>query len=353
MKRLTCLRPNWRTNVARITLSRADRPARPSGGLARLGDAAARRAKAILVAAGLFVVLSIGVGHDVFSALKAPGFDDPESPSQRAAATLQRAAGFDVDPGFVVLARSSDPIPSAPRAQAEIRRLADRMARDPQVARVLTYRENPALLSRNARATLLVANLRTPDRDASAPAVERLREALSSSRLELTFGGPAVAFRGAVAALLSLLVGAMTVVGTFFLLRVLSEAIDISVFALNLVTALGLGLAVDYSLFLISRYRSELHAGRPSREALAIAMSTSGKTVLFSALTVAGALAALCLFPQRFLSSMGLGGVLVSLMTALVALTVVPAALTVLGPRIDALPVGRGEPGSGRIWRRS
>jgi uncharacterized membrane protein YdfJ with MMPL/SSD domain len=127
---------------------------------------------------------------------------------------------------------------------------------------------------------------------------------------------------------------------------------DISVFALNLVTALGLGLAVDYSLFLISRYRSELHAGRPTREALAIAMSTSGKKVLFSALTVAGALAALCLFPQRFLSSMGLGGVLVSLMTAVVALTVVPAALTVLGPRIDALPVGRGEPGSGRIWRR-
>src|SRR5215218_8533426 len=382
MKRLTRLRPDWRTNVSRNTRSRAQRPAAPSGGLARLGDAAARRAKAILVLAALFVVLSIGVGHDVFSALKAPGFDDPESPSQRAAATLQRAAGFDVDPGFVVLARSSASIRSEPRARAEIRRLADRMARDPQVARVLTYRENPALLSRNARATLLVANLRSPDRDAGAPAVERLREALTSSSLALTFGGPAVAFRdiqdgaesdlrtaellafpllaillivifrGAVAALLSLLVGAMTVVGTFFLLRVLSEAMDISVFALNLVTALGLGLAVDYSLFLISRYRSELHAGRPSREALAIAMSTSGKTVLFSALTVAGALAALCLFPQRFLSSMGLGGVLVSLMTAVVALTVVPAALTVLGPRIDALPVGRGEPGSGPTWRR-
>src|SRR5215207_1700590 len=189
------LRPNWRMKVARITRSRAQRPAPPSGGLARLGDGAARRAKAILVVAALFVVLSIGIGHDVFSALKAPGFDDPQSPSQRAAATLHRAAGFDVDPGFVVLARSSDPIPSAPRAQAEIRRLADRMARDPQVARVLTYRENRALLSRNARATLLVANLRTPDRDAGAPAVERLRKGLTSSSLALTFGGPAVAFR--------------------------------------------------------------------------------------------------------------------------------------------------------------
>src|SRR5215213_3971150 len=124
MKRLTCLRPNWRTNVARITRSRADRPAHPSGGLARLGDGVARRAKAILVVAALFVVLSIGVGHDVFSALKAPGFDDPQSQSQRAAATLQRAAGFDVDPGFVVLARSSAPIRSEPRARAEIRRLA-------------------------------------------------------------------------------------------------------------------------------------------------------------------------------------------------------------------------------------
>src|SRR5881392_2859078 len=100
VKRLTCRRPDWRTNMARITRSRADRPAPPSGGLARLADGTGRHAKAILVVAALFVAVSIGIGHDVFSALKAPGFDDPQSPSQRAAATLQHAAGFDVDPGF-------------------------------------------------------------------------------------------------------------------------------------------------------------------------------------------------------------------------------------------------------------
>jgi RND superfamily putative drug exporter len=119
------------------------------------------------------------------------------------------------------------------------------------------------------------------------------------------------------------------------------------VFALNMTTGLGLGLAIDYSLFMVSRYREELArrgvdgtgpAGRTQRwEALRATMRTSGRTVLFSSLTVAVALASLIVFPQRFLYSMGIGGASVALFAALVALVVLPAVLSLLGPRVNAL----------------
>ena len=124
----------------------------------------------------------------------------------------------------------------------------------------------------------------------------------------------------------------MSIVITFLGLRLLSGPIDISVFALNLVTGLGLGLAIDYSLFIVSRYREELARHGPGRDALVATLNTAGRTVLFSSLTVAAALASLLVFPQRFLYSMGIGGVLVSLAAAAtVALVLLPAILALLG----------------------
>ena len=154
-------------------------------------------------------------------------------------------------------------------------------------------------------------------------------------------------FRSLVAALLPLLIGGLAIVGTFLVLRIASEFGSISIFALNLTTGLGLGLAIDYSLFIVSRYREELArrgiesagAGRPTErwEALRATMRTAGRTVLFSSLTVAAALASLIVFPQRFLYSMGIGGSLVALLAAAVALIVLPAVLSILGPRVNAL----------------
>ena len=147
-------------------------------------------------------------------------------------------------------------------------------------------------------------------------------------------------FRSLVAALLPLLIGGLAIVGTFLMLRVASEVGSISIFALNLTTGLGLGLAIDYSLFIVSRYREELasEASSPrSSEAdgalggARATMRTAGRTVLFSSLTVAAALASLIVFPQRFLYSMGLGGSLVALLAAAVALIVLPAVLSTLG----------------------
>ena len=124
-----------------------------------------------------------------------------------------------------------------------------------------------------------------------------------------------------------------------------------SIFALNLTTGLGLGLAIDYSLFIVSRYREELAAVGPGAEALRRTMATAGRTVLFSSLTVAAALASLLVFPQRFLYSMGIGGTMVALIAAAVALLVLPAVLALLGPRVNALAPKRLQRASERDAR--
>jgi RND superfamily putative drug exporter len=144
-------------------------------------------------------------------------------------------------------------------------------------------------------------------------------------------------FRSLVAALLPLLVGAVSIMLTFLGLTIAAEGLDVSVFALNLVTGLGLGLAIDYSLFIVSRYREELANHGPGATALRSTLNTAGRTVLFSSLTVAAALASLLIFPQKFLYSMGLGGVMVALSAAAVALIVLPAVLALLGTRVNSL----------------
>jgi RND superfamily putative drug exporter len=147
-------------------------------------------------------------------------------------------------------------------------------------------------------------------------------------------------FRSLVAALLPLLVGALAIVGTFLMLRVASELTSVSIFALNLVTGLGLGLAIDYSLFIVSRYREEIARSGAGPEAMRRTLATAGRTVLFSSLTVAGAIASLVVFPQRFLYSMGIGGFFVALIAAAIALIVLPAVLSLLGERVNSLTPG-------------
>jgi RND superfamily putative drug exporter len=135
-------------------------------------------------------------------------------------------------------------------------------------------------------------------------------------------------------------VGGLAIVGTFLVLRVASELTSVSIFALNVATGLGLGLAIDYSLFVVSRYREEIARTGPGLEAMRRTLASAGRTVLFSSLTVAGALASLLVFPQRFLYSMGLAGFFVALIAAAITLTLLPALLTLLGHRVNALAPG-------------
>jgi RND superfamily putative drug exporter len=144
-------------------------------------------------------------------------------------------------------------------------------------------------------------------------------------------------FRSLVAALLPPLLGGLAIVATFFALRIVAGFVDISVFALNLTTGLGLGLAIDYSLFTVSRYREESAKSGFGRESIQRTLQTAGRTIAFSSLTIAAALASLTIFPQRFLYSMGIAGALVALLAASLALTVLPALLSVLGPRVNTL----------------
>jgi RND superfamily putative drug exporter len=141
-------------------------------------------------------------------------------------------------------------------------------------------------------------------------------------------------FRSLVAALLPPLLGGLAIVATFFALRIISSFADLSVFALNFVTGMGLGLAIDYSLFMVSRYREEAATSGFGLQTLRRTMETAGRTILFSSLTVAAAVASLAIFPQRF--SMGIAGAVVALVAATLALVVLPALLTVLGPRVNA-----------------
>src|SRR5262249_52508079 len=138
------------------------------------------------------------------------------------------------------------------------------------------------------------------------------------------------------AALLPLMIGGLAIVGTFLILRIASEIGSISIFALNLTTGLGLGLAIDYSLFVVSRYREEIAKTGPGVQAMKRTLNTADRTVFFSSLPVAAALASLIVFPQRFLYSMGMGGALVALLAATIALTVLPAVLALLGNRVNS-----------------
>ena len=293
------------------------------------------------------------------------GDDDPASESSRADALLEEASYRET--AVVVLIRGGGV--SDPAFAAKVKRIERRLQRAPgrrRGQRLLRHR----LEARSSRGTTTRPTSRcrcTPPPTARS----RTRPDRSTNRLPtapgVTVGGYALAqeqvnqqvesdlqraemlafpllfllsllfFRSLVAALLPLMVGALAIVGTFLVLRVASELGSISVFALNLTTGLGLGLAIDYSLFIVSRYREEIAKDGPGLAAMRRTLATAGRTVLFSSLTVAAAIASLIVFPQRFLYSMGIGGACVALIAAAVSLTVLPAVLTLLGERVNSL----------------
>jgi trehalose monomycolate/heme transporter len=161
-----------------------------------------------------------------------------------------------------------------------------------------------------------------------------------------------VIFGGLVAAATPLLIGGLAILGAFVATRLLTAVTDVSIFAINIITLIGLGMAIDYALFMVSRFREELAAGHDPIGAIERTMATAGRTVLVSGLTITLALASLLIFPQVFLRSMGLGGMAAVLVAMLAALTVLPALLVVLGPRINAwrVPLPRRRRAGSTQW---
>jgi uncharacterized membrane protein YdfJ with MMPL/SSD domain len=352
----------------------------PAKVFARLADLTWKHPKPVLAAVAAFAVLAVAVGHDVEHHLKAAGFADSASQSEKGKAVLDEALGYNPNPGIVLVVRA----PGGgrldlrdPRVRAEVDRLGNGVARVEGVGRVVNplhdRRAGAELIARDGTSLVLLADLTSGDlEDRGGIVAEDVEPVAESSPLAVSMGGYApsfnevndqtktdltkaeliafpilallllLVFRGAVAASIPLLLGIVSIVGTLFVLRVMSLFVDTSVFALNIATALSLGLAVDSALLMVSRYREEIgHAGA-TREAHRRTVETAGRTALFSGLTVAAAMAALAVLPQRFLYSMAVAGASVGLLSAVIALLVVPAMLALLGTRIDALSIRRG-----------
>ncbi|HEY2769380.1 MAG TPA: MMPL family transporter [Solirubrobacteraceae bacterium] len=334
----------------------------------------------VLLGAVIGAAIAGALGFGVAKRLGPYSANDPASQSVRAVNRYQAVAGRQLDPGVVALVRSGS-VHSA-RARVRVEQVAARLRAQPGLARVVSFYDthDPSMVSRDGRSTYLVAYFKPLSDSRIADDANRIQRAFASQH-DVTLGGQALAsaqantqvgndlahaellafpfifllsllfFRSLVAALLPPLLGGLAIVATFLALRIVSNFVDLSVFALNLVTGLGLGLAIDYSLFMVSRYREEAAGSGFGLAALTRTLQTSGRTIAFSSVTVAAALASLAIFPQRFLYSMGIAGALVALLAAALALVVLPALLSVLGPRVNALSPRRLQRAAARDTR--
>ena len=352
--------------------------------LHRLGGFVVRRARLVLAAAVLVLIAAAVVGVGAFGKLKGGGFDDPDSESSRARQVLVDRYGGE---GDLVLLADAGTAGVDSTAAARLR-LTQKLAAEPDLAGVASYwtTKAPSMRSEDGSKALVVASINGGD-DHRREVAERIKTDYAGQRDGLTIdvGGVSgvtndvntqvgedlavaesiaipiilllllVAFRSLVAALLPLAVGMIAIFGTFAELSLLGSAFDVSVFAINLTTGLGLGLAVDYALLVVSRFREELDNGLPVEDAVIRTIEKAGRTIMFSASTVAVALAALLLFPLYFLRSFAYAGIGVIVIAMAAALIVLPALLTVLGTRVNAgrLPFAKRMPSTeARFWGR-
>src|SRR5450755_2383241 len=333
------------------------------------------RARLVLVVSFLLVALAGALGSGAIGKLKGGGFDDPASESSQASVALTR--DLKQQSANLILLITSPPgstVDSA--AVASVGRDAvARLKAQPAIVVLSDYWDAPTaaasgLRSTDARQALVIAHV-TGDQDAVRTRAAQLQPMFSTTinGVKIATGGNAQAnadinsqvtkdlataesiaipltlallvlvFSSVVAGLLPLLVGGMAIAGTFAVLSVLADVTDVSVFALNLTTALGLGLGIDYSLLIVNRFREELAAGRTTPDALAVTLATAGRTVLFSSATIAVALSSLLVFPLYFLRSFAYAGIAVVAVAAVGALVTLPAVLRVLGPRVNLLRV--------------
>jgi len=317
-----------------------------------------------------WTVFAVGFGHDITARLTLdPGWHAPASGSARVDAILREQLGHDEAPVVVMFSprgtRGPQRVDSPDYRAAVEAALAPLVGLDAVRAAHTYYTTGDARLkSRDGCHTYALVHL-ARGHDEGVAAYRHLRAALASEALALRLGGElavyvdvreqldrdlriaesasfvllaallVLVFRSAVAALLPLVVGAATIASSMAWMKLATWGTEISVYAPNVVSMLGLGLAVDYSLFMVSRFREELALGKPVDVALRITLATAGRTLMFSGLTVASSLFCLFLLPQRFFHNMGLAGG-ISVATAMMAtILLLPALLALLGHRVN------------------
>jgi uncharacterized membrane protein YdfJ with MMPL/SSD domain len=345
----------------------------------RWGAFVARRARAVLVV-GLLLVAGAGAyGVGVFDSLSQGGFDTPGSEGDRQVAQTREIFG-NRSPDVVAVYASDDLVATDPEFRSAVTDVVDALP-DDAVAQVVPYYDVPpeqGMVTPDGHEAQVVISLAGETQDEFLESYHEVEPLLAAEGLETDVAGtyaiysdvneqtsedleqaelislPLVIllalliFGSVVAASMPALVGVVALIGGLAVVRLLTTVTDVSVFAVNVISLLGIGLAIDYALFVVSRFREELALRAdddPDAVAVAIrrTMNTAGRTVLFSGLTVAAALASLLIFPQMFLKSMAYGGMAAVVIAMLAALTLLPATLVLLGRRVDA----------GRLpWRR-
>jgi trehalose monomycolate/heme transporter len=347
----------------------------------RWGAVVARRARTVLLAAAALVGVAMFLGLGLEDDLSNGGFDDPASEAARELAVERETFG---NKAIDAIAIFSDPDLEAtdPGFRAAVEETLAAVPGD-RVASVVSWYDtrDPSMLGSDGHAVAAYVSLAGDDQDEFGDSFEAIEPVLRDSDLTMDIAGPyavytdvnevtkedllqaelvslpivlllsIVIFRSLTAALMPVMVGVVAVIGARAVIAGLNQVTEVSIFAPNIITLLGLGLAIDYALFVVSRFREELAlrppdgAGGPAaetaavREALTATMGTAGRTVLISGLTVAAAMSSLVVFPQAFVKSIGYGGMAAVLVAVVAALTVLPAVLVLLGRRIDSLRV--------------
>jgi len=347
--------------------------------LERWGGVVARRALAVLLA-GLALTIAAGAyGLGVFDSLSTGGFEDPDSEAAAELNAEQDAFGNrSVD--VVAIYSDDDLTADSEEFQAAVQDVVAGLP-DDAISSVVPYYEAPpeqGLVSTDGHSAQVLISLEGETQDEFMDRYDEVEPGLHAEGLDTDLAGPLAVyndvneitsedleraeilslpivillalliFGSAVAASMPALVGLISMIGALAVVRLITQFTEVSVFSVNVISLLGIGLAIDYALFVISRFREELALlpdDDPQASATAIqrTMTTAGRTVFFSGLTVAAALSSLLIFPQSFLRSMGYGGIAAVLIAMLAALTVLPATLRLLGRKVDG----------GRLpWRR-
>jgi trehalose monomycolate/heme transporter len=336
-----------------------------------LGRTVFHHRRLTLLLAGLVIAAAAAWGIGVFGALQSSGgFTPSSSPSQTEANVAARSFGRDADDVIVLYQGNNHlTVASAAYRSAVTRTLSRLPAR--RVTSVQTYWStgNPRLATANGRVTYAVIELAGGSDSARTANYDAIRNDFSAPGLTIEVGGQipteaainsqvssdigraeaislpvllillTIIFGSLAAASLPVVIGGIGIIGSFAALRLLTLVTPVSIYSINITTIMGLGLAIDYGLFMVGRFREELSRQPSVEDAVARTVATAGRTIVVSGITVAAALASLLLFPEVFLRSMGYGGVATVLVDMLAAVMIMPALLSVLGHRVNALRV--------------
>ncbi|PHX61002.1 MAG: multidrug RND transporter [Actinobacteria bacterium] len=351
----------------------------------RLGVAVYRWRRLVFISSLIGIVFFAVLGFRVLPKLDSGGFNDPGSDS--AAVTEILRTQFDSPDADLVVALKGEVPADDPSFAAMGKSLTTKFAAIVGVKRVTSYwlTPSPSLTSSDGNGAVLLVTYNPASAVSNSDITDEVKQIVETTDLGATqvyLGGSSVVsqaitgqisadlarseaiaipltiilllivFGSLVAAGMPLIVGLASIVGSFFVLYLLTYATDVSVFALNLVTGLGLGLGIDYSLLVVSRFREELASGKEVSTAVVRTVASAGRTVVFSGLTVALTLAAMLFFPQFFLRSFAYGGISVVVFAMIGAVIVLPAVLGILGPRINSLRIRRSvlQPDRGARW---